>query len=54
MQYDDLGAFAAEQDLMRRLIGASRLPTLSVDISDNDIRAAVERIAVWTDTSGGL
>ena len=39
---------------MRRLIAESRLPTLDVDISDNDIPRAVERIAGWVEATGGL
>ncbi len=53
-QYDDLGLFAREQELMRRLVGESRLPALELDISDNDIPRAVERIADWMEASGGL
>ncbi len=39
---------------MRRLVGESRLPALELDISDNDIPRAVERIADWMEASGGL
>lgn len=53
-QYDDLSVFIREQDLMRRLVGESRLPRLELDISDNDIPGAVEKIADWMETSGGL
>lgn len=53
-QYDDLGNFTAEQELMRRLVGESILPTLEVDISDNDVPTAVERIADWMTEVGGL
>jgi len=53
-QYDDLSVFVREQELMRRLVGESRLPRLEVDISDNDIPLAVERIADWTEATGGL
>ena len=44
-QYDDLSFFVAEQNLMKRLVAESTLPTLELDISDNDIPAAVEKIA---------
>jgi len=53
-QYDDLPAFVREQELIRRLVGESILPRLEVDISDNDIPCAVEGIADWMESSGGL
>jgi len=53
-QYDDLDAFRREQVLMRRLVGESILPTLEVDVSDNDIPAAVEKIVDWLEATGGL
>jgi hypothetical protein len=53
-QYDDLQVFVREQDLMRRLVGQSILPTLELDISDNDVAAAADRIADWLAATGGL
>jgi len=53
-QYDDLNRFVEEQTLFRRLVAESRLPNLEVDISDNDIPAAVEKIADWMERTGGL
>jgi hypothetical protein len=53
-QYDDLQAFIEEQQLMQRLVNASSLPTLTVDISDNDIDKAVESIADWMEQTGAL
>lgn len=53
-QYDDLQLFIDEQELMRQLIEDSRLHTFTVDISDNDVPKAVERIANWLEASGGL
>lgn len=53
-QYDHLQHFVEEQELLRRLIGESALPTLEVDISDNNVTAAVERIADWLAETGGL
>jgi hypothetical protein len=53
-QYDDLSLFVREQELMDRLVGDSRLPTLWLDISDNDVGGAVETIAGWMETTGGL
>ena len=53
-QYDDLSRFVREQELMQRLAGESLLPRLELDISDNDIPRAVEKIADWMEASGGL
>lgn len=53
-QYDDLGRFVREQELMGRLVRESILPRLDVDISDNDIQRAVEQIANWMEETGGL
>ena len=53
-QYDNLQPFIEEQELMRRLIGESRLPTLELDISDNNVARACERIADWMESTGGL
>src|SRR5512146_1828272 len=53
-QYNDLGAFIEEQELMRRLACDSILPRLELEISDNDIPAATEHIADWMEATGGL
>ena len=53
-QYDDLQVFIQEQKLMRRLVGESILPTLELDISDNDVHKASDRIADWLAKTGGL
>jgi hypothetical protein len=53
-QYDDLQVFINEQELMRRLVGESKLPTLELDISDNDVVGAADRIADWMTETGGL
>jgi hypothetical protein len=53
-QYDDLQAFVDEQGLIGELVGQSRLPKLALDVSDNDVGAAVERIADWLESTGGL
>ncbi len=53
-QYDDLSVFVGEQELMGRLVGESLLPTLTLDISDNSVPAAVEKIADWMEQTGGL
>jgi len=54
VQYDDLQAFMEEQEQFREMISRSLLPTLEVDISDNDVPAATERIAEWLEATGGL
>lgn len=53
-QYDDLGLFVREQALMTRLVGESILPTLTLDISDNNVPRAVEHIVDWMESNGGL
>jgi hypothetical protein len=53
-QYNDLGPFVREQELMGELIARSRLPSLTLDISDNDVPRAVECVADWLTASGGL
>ncbi|HEX8220226.1 MAG TPA: hypothetical protein VF914_13610 [Chloroflexia bacterium] len=53
-QYDDLGKFIAEQELMRRLAGESLLPTLELDVSDSDVPRAADRVADWLESTGGL
>jgi hypothetical protein len=53
-QYDDLDIFVREQELMQRLVRESRLQTLTVDLSDNDVPKAVETIANWMEATGGL
>lgn len=53
-QYDDLNAFIEEQKLIRKLVHESMLPKLELDVSDNNIPAAVERIADWMESTGGL
>lgn len=53
-QYDDLDVFIREQDLMQKLVAESMLPTLWLDISDDDVSAAANRIADWMEQVGGL
>ena len=53
-QYDDLSLFVQEQELICRLADESILPKLVIDISDNNIDSAVECIADWMETTGGL
>jgi hypothetical protein len=44
----------AWKEFLRTLIDQSTLPTLTVDISDDDVPGAVERIADWLEQTGGL
>jgi hypothetical protein len=53
-QYDDLQIFVAEQQVLRGLIGESILPTLELDVSDDDVARATDRIADWMAETGGL
>jgi len=53
-QYDNLQAFIDDQELMRQLVSESTLPTLTLDISDNDVNRAVDCIADWMEATGGL
>ncbi|RPI58953.1 MAG: hypothetical protein EHM56_00335 [Chloroflexi bacterium] len=53
-QYDDLARFVAEQELLRRLVSQSLLPSLELDMSDNDIPRATDQIADWLEATGGL
>jgi hypothetical protein len=53
-QYDDLDSFVAEQELLRRLAGESLLPRLELDVSDDDVAGAVERVADWLEETAGL
>lgn len=53
-QYDDLQVFVEEQELLKRLVNESILPSLTLDISDNNIPVAAEKIADWMEHTGGL
>lgn len=53
-QYDDLRVFIDEQVMLRKFVDESILPAFTVDISDDDIPNAVEKIADWMEQTGGL
>jgi len=53
-QYDNLEPFIAEQEDMRFEVGRSLLPSLEIDVSDDDVGSAADRIAAWLEASGGL
>jgi hypothetical protein len=53
-QYDDLNVFIREQDALAHLVDQSLLPSLKLDVSDNNIPVVVQRIADWLESTGGL
>lgn len=53
-QYNDLASFIAEQDEMRIEVGRSSLPSFELDVSDDDVAGAADRIATWLEATGGL
>lgn len=53
-QYDDLSVFVAEQAAMRALVERSTLPSLILDVSDDDPEAAADRIADWLWQTDGI
>ncbi len=53
-QYDDLQVFLREQETLGRLVERSILPSLRVDVSDDDIPRATAAIADWMKATGGL
>lgn len=53
-QYDDLARFIREQELLDRLVAESSLPTLTLDISDNQVDAAADQIVEWMESTAGL
>ena len=53
-QYDNLDLFVREQKVLDRLVAQSTLPVLKLDVSDNDIAAAANRVADWLEATGGL
>jgi hypothetical protein len=53
-QYDDLTPFIAEQEEMRFEVGRSLLPSFELDVSDDDVSGAADRVASWLEATGGL
>jgi len=53
-QYDDLELFLKEQALFRDLAGRSLLPSMELDMSDDDIPRAADRVAEWMEHTDGL
>jgi hypothetical protein len=53
-QYEDLEPFVKEQELFRRCVRESILPSVELDVSDGDVSRAADRIADWLEETGGL
>jgi hypothetical protein len=53
-QYDDLGRFVHEQNLLKDLASESILPTLALDMSDNNVERAANDVATWLEATDGL
>ena len=53
-QYDNLRAFLDEQALFRQMVRNSKLPWIEIDVSENSVVRAVETIADWMNSTGGL
>jgi hypothetical protein len=53
-QYDDLSPFIQEQERLRGLARESTLPLLELDVSDDDVIGACDRVADWMTKTGGL
>jgi hypothetical protein len=53
-QYDNLQPFIDDQILMEKLVEKSILPLLKLDISDNNVLGAADKIADWMEETGGL
>lgn len=53
-QYDNLEVFFREQDAMIEIVQNSRLQHIIVDVSDNSITSAVDKIVYWLKSTDGL
>ena len=53
-QYNNLNLFIEEQNKIREIVNNSLLPVYHLDVSDNSVENAVERIADWLEETGGL
>ncbi len=47
-----LEVFVREQEVFDQLVSKTRLPVLTLDVSDNDTDTAVEKIADWLHATG--
>lgn len=53
-QYDDIQLFVEEQNEIKKIYRESILPKMELDVSDNNVLDAVEKIADWMTKTGGL
>ena len=53
-RYTNLHKFVHEQEVLRNLMADSLLPTLEVDVSDDDIERAANEILDWVEGNGGF
>jgi hypothetical protein len=53
-QYDDLAVFVREQEAMRAAVESSALPSLVVDVSDDDVDRAAKEVVAWLRRDGVL
>ncbi len=53
-QYNNLNLFIEEQNKLREIVNNSLLPVYHLDVSDNSVENAVEKIADWLEQTGGL
>ncbi|SRR6266568_4223245 len=53
-RYDDLDIFIEEQEQIRRLVALSKIPSLEVDTSDNDVDRAANEILDWVESTGAF
>ena len=53
-QYENLQPFIDEQGEYRSRVRASILPSMELDISNDDISQAADRVADWLEQTGGL
>jgi hypothetical protein len=51
-RYDDLARFVHEQEVMAELVAASAMPTLTVDVSDDDVDRIADEILAWVKAVG--
>jgi len=53
-QYGNLRHFVEEQTLFRKMVRHSKLPWIEIDVSDSNVSRAVDSIADWMSSVGGL
>lgn len=53
-QYDDLTVFQAEQEALQACVQRSQLASLTLDVSDDDVTGAADRVVAWLAATGGL